>query len=153
MASSTTSKGAPASVVSLTPSDVGEVRSLAHRCFPEKWSEADILYFLEHPTGLCTGIFHEDGGLVAYLLALLVQGELDIITVATDERYRRRGLARRLLLHAYQRPSVRRVTLEVSTGNAPAIALYESLGFKRDGVRKKYYRGTGDAYLMSLDVR
>ena len=44
--------------------------------------------------------------------------------------------------------------LEVRTDNAAAIALYESVGFTRVGVRKRYYRVSGaDAYTMQAGSR
>ncbi|CAB0634629.1 ribosomal-protein-alanine N-acetyltransferase [Corynebacterium diphtheriae] len=41
------------------------------------------------------------------------------------------------------------IFLEVRTTNVPAIALYESLGFEHQGVRKNYYQPSGaDAFVM-----
>ena len=45
------------------------------------------------------------------------------------------------------------VFLEVRTDNEPAIGLYESVGFVKMGVRKRYYRISGaDAYSMRRDA-
>ena len=44
---------------------------------------------------------------------------------------------------------MRTFTLEVDTENAPAIHLYEKFGFKNLGIRKKYYNGSRDAYIMT----
>ena len=45
------------------------------------------------------------------------------------------------------------VYLEVRTDNVPAIALYESVGFVKMGVRKRYYRISGaDAYTMRREA-
>ena len=45
------------------------------------------------------------------------------------------------------------VYLEVRTDNVPAIALYESVGFVKMGVRKRYYRISGaDAYTMRREL-
>jgi ribosomal-protein-alanine N-acetyltransferase len=45
------------------------------------------------------------------------------------------------------------VYLEVRTDNTAAISLYESVGFVRMGVRKRYYRISGaDAYTMRREA-
>ena len=52
--------------------------------------------------------------------------------------------------------AAREVFLEVDAANVAAIGLYDSLGFKRVGVRKGYYdrgaAGRADALLMRLDL-
>ena len=41
------------------------------------------------------------------------------------------------------------ITLEVRAGNNSAIALYESLGFVQEGIRKNFYeKPTEDAIIM-----
>ena len=41
------------------------------------------------------------------------------------------------------------MSLEVRERNIAAQALYKSLGFKKEGVRKRYYSDTGeDAHIM-----
>ena len=61
-----------------------------------------------------------------------------LMGVWTDPRYRRRGLSHALLAevcgHLFRRG--KGVTLFVNDFNAPAIALYESLGFQRIGVNR-----------------
>lgn len=44
------------------------------------------------------------------------------------------------------------ITLEVNVKNSPAIKLYENFGFKNLGIRKNYYNGQTDAYIMKLEV-
>jgi len=41
------------------------------------------------------------------------------------------------------------ITLEVNEKNLPAIHLYEKYGFKKVGLRKKYYDNKFDAYIMT----
>ena len=44
--------------------------------------------------------------------------------------------------------------LEVAVGNAPARALYAGADFRQTGLRRKYYRETGeDALVMMLEFQ
>lgn len=56
------------------------------------------------------------------------------------QAYRRRGIGQRLVAHALQKAKdmgLERVELEVFASNAPAIALYEKMGFVTEGVKKR----------------
>ena len=69
--------------------------------------------------------------------------------------HRRQGIGRALLdtAFAWARASgVRKLELHVFPHNTPAVALYEGLGFVREGVRKGHYQRGGrelDAILMA----
>ena len=69
-----------------------------------------------------------------------------------DQRYQGRGIGRRMLESLLEVADDGVVFLEVRTDNEPAIALYQSVGFTRVGLRKRYYRVSGaDAYTMRRD--
>ncbi len=75
----------------------------------------------------------------------------DITNVTVHRDYRRRQIARRMLktlMEEGRRQGVERFTLEVRQSNAPAIALYESLGFHVEGVRKGYYESPREDALI-----
>jgi ribosomal protein S18 acetylase RimI-like enzyme len=71
-----------------------------------------------------------------------------LYTLAVDSRFRRRGLARRLLARA-ETNSIRRgckgIRLEVREDDAGTIALYETSGYRLIGRRRHYYDGRIDA--------
>lgn len=79
-------------------------------------------------------------------------GEAHVTNIAVEPEFRRRGLARILMqsmmkLAAENKASC--MSLEVRERNIAAQALYKSLGFKKEGVRKRYYSDTGeDAHIM-----
>jgi RimJ/RimL family protein N-acetyltransferase len=78
------------------------------------------------------------------------------LMVAAD--FRRRGVGRALLDEAVawaRRAGVRKLELHVFPHNEPAIALYESFGFVREGYRAAHYRRGSDyvdAVLMAYTV-
>jgi polysaccharide biosynthesis protein PslH len=74
-------------------------------------------------------------------------GEREILDIAVDTEYRRRGIARRLL---DEELSTHRGAwfLEVRESNSGAIALYESLGFHRFAVRPDYYSDPSESAIV-----
>jgi len=74
------------------------------------------------------------------------------------EKSRRQGVGRMLLDEAvaWARASgIRKIELHVFPWNEPAIGLYESFGFEREGYRKEHYARAGeyvDAILMAYSV-
>lgn len=79
--------------------------------------------------------------------------EYEIHTIGVDPEHQGRGIGRAMLdrLLAIAGPDT--VYLEVRTDNDPAIGLYESAGFVKMGVRKRYYRISGaDAYTMKREA-
>jgi len=78
--------------------------------------------------------------------------EYEIHTVGVDAAYQGQGIGRQLLTELLEYANGGTVFLEVRTDNKPAIALYESVGFVRVGLRRRYYRASGaDAYTMRRD--
>ena len=69
--------------------------------------------------------------------------QADVLTVAVLPAFRGRGIARKLvadaLIHCTEL-GAEKLFLEVEVGNAPAIKLYENLGFKHISRRKLYYQ-------------
>ncbi len=78
------------------------------------------------------------------------------LMVAADRR--RRGVGRALMLGAEdwaRDVGVRKLELHVLPHNDAAIGLYESLGYRREGVRRNHYRHGAelvDAVLMAKEV-
>lgn len=97
-----------------------------------------------------------DGVPVGYIGAYTVLGETDILTVAVDPAARRQGVGRRLLESLFEALSGQSsvIYLEVRESNAPARALYASLGFSEVGRRRGYYkRPAEDAILYKKELR
>jgi ribosomal-protein-alanine acetyltransferase len=139
-----------------TADDLDEVMALETATFPgDAWSTESMASELASPHGHYLVAVAEDGAIDAYAgLAVPDGGEQgDIQTIAVAERARRRGLGRALLqslLDEARRRGASEVLLEVRADNPGAQALYESFGFERIAVRRRYYRGGVDAIIMRL---
>jgi [ribosomal protein S18]-alanine N-acetyltransferase len=94
--------------------------------------------------------------IVAYGVILIQTDECQLLNILVDEKYRRSGLASRLLNNMLMMSRQRgcdAMYLEVRVSNVAAIALYNKVGFIQVRVRKNYYRsdtGHEDALILSL---
>lgn len=96
--------------------------------------------YLEHD---CT-VAIADGNVTAFLVSReTVPGEREILNLAVDPAYRRRGVARQLLESELSRPKTQWF-LEVRETNTAAQRFYESLGFRPSGRRENYYQTLGE---------
>jgi ribosomal-protein-alanine N-acetyltransferase len=131
------------------PDDAAALARIAREALPEAWSEASIRASLARPGALA---FVVDPGL-GFALGWRAGDEAEILTLAVDERARGRGIGRALanaLLDEVRAAGARRVSLEVRGSNAPARALYASLGFAAERTRPHYYRDGEDALVLGL---
>ena len=129
---------------------VGQIAALEKICFSDPWSENSIASELENK--LAHWLVAQEGEMVAgYIGSQTVMGETDMMNVAVHPDFRRRGIAEALvkrLVEDLKAMESHCLTLEVRASNAPAIALYEKLGFSRIGRRKNYYRNPREDALI-----
>ncbi|WP_241156025.1 tRNA (adenosine(37)-N6)-threonylcarbamoyltransferase complex transferase subunit TsaD [Adlercreutzia sp. ZJ154] len=95
------------------------------------------------------------GCTVGYAGGLIACGEVQILKIAVEPQYQRCGLARQLLLRILEDArnlGATSASLEVRASNLSAIAFYEHMGFKRLGVRPRYYSDGEDAVIMGAAV-
>jgi len=98
-----------------------------------------------------------DAMLAGYILVIYHRGTrlARLYSIATDPRFRGRGIARRLIEAGERAASDSGrfiMRLEVATENKPAIALYESLGYLTFGSYRDYYDDHSDAARMQKRI-
>ena len=126
----------------MTDAHVAQVAELEKLCFSDPWSEKSVASELKNPLSLWL-VALDDATVVGYVGSQSVEGEADMMNVAVHPNYRRKGIARQLvtgLVNALGEKDVHSLALEVRASNAPAITLYEQLGFQQVGRRPNYYR-------------
>ena len=74
--------------------------------------------------------------------------EIILMSIAIEKEHRRKGIARSLIKLFLREVGKKRCILQVRESNK-AISLYESLGFKSEGLHQKYYKDGENAVMMS----
>jgi [ribosomal protein S18]-alanine N-acetyltransferase len=144
--------------------DLNRVMSINFECLPENYSSSFYreLYSRFPETFI---VAEADGEIQGYIMCRVERGFsklrslsparlLHVVSIAVREQYRRRGIAKALMLEVMKRGAVAydatECYLEVRVGNDPAIKLYERLNFTKTKRNYGYYLDGEDAWVMSL---
>ena len=143
--------------VELRAEHVDAVAALEELCFSHPISKKNLELFLLGEMGRGFVSFDtKNGNVSAYGGVIVVAGEAQVLNVATHPEYRRLGLGREIMTKIIAHSvscGAEYITLEVREGNAPAIALYHSLGFFAVGRIKGYYKDPSeDALVMKKEL-
>ena len=134
----------------MTAAEVPLVAGLEAVCFNDPWSERSVASELDNQLSLWL-VAMEGERLAGYVGSQTVMGETDMMNIAVDPEFRRRGVAGQLVDALVAELKTRQshcLTLEVRASNEPARALYEKLGFQQVGLRKNYYRNPKEDALI-----
>lgn len=121
----------------------------------EGWSRTALAETLEQGTGQVFGLWQDEAlwGVAVFQL-VLEEASLEGITLLPE--HRGKGMGHWFLtqcLDQLKAQGIQVCFLEVRSQNAPAIALYEHLGFTLMGQRKNFYRNPPDhALTYRLDL-
>jgi ribosomal-protein-alanine N-acetyltransferase len=134
--------------------DLAQLESMA---FSRPWSYDALAEELQNP--LAVFFVAEDVETERSLGYIGMHHILDeglIANIVVHPGYRRLGIGTRLVnevIEYAKKHDIKRLTLEVRASNAPAIALYENMGFKKEGVRRGFYDSPKeDGLIYSLEL-
>jgi ribosomal-protein-alanine N-acetyltransferase len=147
----------PLYIRKMAVSDLEQVMEIEVYSFPTPWPR----HIYEHDlTQNVTSRFFvaldggPEGDVAGYIGNWFVADECHIGSIATKREARGRGVAEALIIFTARAGIVERISyivLEVRVNNFAAINLYKKLGFKQVGIRRGYYRDTGeDALIMAM---
>ncbi len=146
--------------IKLTPAtdgDIDEVLEISRLSFPSPWSKRLFLDELANPNSHIVLARDDTDTVLGFACFWVVADETHILNIAVHPRFRRQGIAKRLLNHVLESAKNKGISyfaLEVRNQNQAAIEFYKGFGFKAVGVRKGYYADTGeDAVLMELELK
>ncbi len=141
-----------------TKEDLAGIMLIEQSCFiNDAWSEEVMLSELTAPHTFYVVAVEGDEIIGFAGLSKLGQSkQADIQTIATASTKRGKGIGRAMMQALTAKASelgAEEIFLEVRADNQVAQKLYEVFGFKRIGIRKKYYQPDGvDAFVMQTNL-
>lgn len=135
--------------------DLETVVILEKELFSDPWPMSafmdDLVSDYSHPF-----VVQIDTEIAGYAILWIGVDEGHLTNIAVAKKYQRKSIAKRLLSYILRfaaESGLTQMILEVRPSNTPAIFLYESFGFARLGVRKRYYRNpVEDCLVMKKEI-
>lgn len=140
----------------MTLADCDNVYRIENDSFYEPWSKKALIKDLKLNKHKKHFVYEKEGEAVGFYIVSVILDEVEIYTIAVDEAFRGQNIGTFMLerlVNDCRRMGVKKIWLEVSTKNLPALSLYEKLGFEKIRLRKNYYSKTNeDAYIMLKEL-
>ena len=124
--------------------------------FSSSWTKSQISTEIDRKAGV--SLIAENGEeIIGWCCGMILAPEAELLKVAVTANRQRQGVANLLLqelVTLFTQNGVEQIFLEVRSANIPALALYRSLAWKEQGIRKNYYsRPTDDAVLLLRNMK
>ena len=139
--------------MTLTEEQLGQLNETEQLCFHGSWTKEMLIEELENPLSVLV-TRERQGRIVGFALGRVVADEGELYQIAVLPEFRREHLGSEMLteLHGLMRSrGAVCCFLEVRSRNAPARALYESVGYEMISVRRNYYPDD-DAAIYKFDM-
>lgn len=131
--------------------DLEQVYQLECICFTQPWSLDALVGEIVYNDVAHYVVAECDGRVVGYAGMWVASDEAHMTNIAVSEEYRCRGIATQMILYLMKiakNLNAVKMTLEVRENNHRAQRVYYALGFRYEGMRKKYYSDTGENALL-----
>lgn len=148
-------------VIKAAESDIDAIVGLADQSGLALWSRDDYAEAANSRDRLLLAARENAVNVVGFILVQLLCAsgdavDVEILNIAVDRRFKRKGIGRRLLAAALEMIPIApdsKVLLEVRASNHSAIAFYRRYGFHEQAVRRAYYRDpVEDAVLFGANA-
>ena len=132
---------------------IDELYYVEQSCFGNPWTEKMLECELNSPLSIVE-TEERDGKIVGYALGRVVADEAELLKICVLGEWRKRGIAGKMrfaLLGKMREKGAAACFLEVRSKNAPALSLYQKMGFEQIALRRNYYPDD-DAVVMRADI-
>ena len=139
-------------IIKANSSHIDDILRIELSSFAKPWSKESFVAEINSEIS-SNWVYLLNSRLIGYLFGWKIENEFHINNIATHENFRRIGIAKKMIDNIISTIMPKEVFLEVSKLNSRAISLYENLGFKENGNRKKYYSDNSDAILYKMELK
>ena len=142
----------PLNIKDMHLSDLKEIENIYDTEFQNTWKISILESELSNSSSKYI-VAHIADKIVGFAGVLFSVDTADITNIVVRKSYRHMGIGSKLLeelINLAKENNKNCLTLEVNINNVYAQQLYTKYNFKNLGIRKKYYNGTDDAYIMTL---
>ena len=141
-------------IAKMTLSDFNALSDILISDFDDFWNENILKSELQNP--FSTYIMAKLGNKVVGFAGMIdTIDQMEITNIVVKKDYRKNGIGNILLnrlMSLAKENKKSEIILEVNENNISAIKLYEKNGFKKCGLRKRYYNNTDNAIIMNLKI-
>ena len=132
---------------------VQEVKNLSDTLFEDGWTIQQFDCELSNNSSYVL-LLQNQQKIIGFVFARILFDELEILNIGIQKQFQGQKLAKKLLQQVLDYAKTKTVTkafLEVRQDNLPALALYKSVGFETNRLRKNYY-GNCDGVEMIKNI-
>jgi ribosomal-protein-alanine N-acetyltransferase len=134
----------------MTRADLGTVLDIERKSFEQPYSREILSQELKIKAAYLRVATHRKK-IIGYIDFWLVHDEMELISIAVDPEFKRRGVGESLMqemLRFAHLNGAKAIYLDVRRSNVTAQALYEKFGFVKVGVRRRYYSDNQEDAIM-----
>ena len=136
----------------MTQQDLKQIEEILTTDFDEFWTPSIFEKELNNPNSSYF-VAKQKNQIVGFGGIWKAVDDIHITNLVTKKNMRNLGIAKQILdklIQTAKQTKLASLTLEVTETNLPAIDLYETFGFQKLGIRKKYYNNQDNAIIMTL---
>ena len=133
-----------------------QILEIENTVFDYPWSRNQIENDLKCMVNVENIVFLNNGEVIGYILGRIIKDEFHLNNIAVSKNYQSNNIGKFMIENLCIRlknKCITKIYLEVSINNKPAQKLYDSFGFKQDGLRKDYYSRGNHALLFNLNLK
>ena len=141
-------------ITNMTLDDFSEIESIYNTHFDTFWNTNALKSELENENSQCI-VAKLNSKIVGFASIWYSVDDAHVTNIAVHIDFRKQNIGSKLLEELIKLAKEHKktsITLEVNTKNTVAQKLYCKYGFINLGIRKKYYKGIEDAYIMTLKL-